>query len=427
MPDQIQWATALSTRPSLEAAVAEVVELVQQSLSAAPDVGFVFISSAYASEYPRLVPLLRDRLPLPVIIGCGGGGIIGTGKDRAALEIENSPALSLSVAVLPGVAVTPFQIDSDALPDLDAPTSDWTELVGVDPARQPGFVVLIDPAFGHVNDLLEGLDYAYPGAAKVGGLASATGLGGQSGLFYYNEGGSAVGTPPNAGVVGVAFDGNLILDTLVAQGCRPVGSLLQVVQGERNIILEVTDATAPTGETITSLEALRRTIADLSPDDRELAQDSLFIGIARDEFKLELEQGDFLIRNLLGVDPRIGAIAVGDRVRPGQRLQFHLRDARTSAEDLELLLQASCRDGNTSAAGALLFSCLGRGQGLYGEEHFDSRLFQRYFNGIQVGGFFCSGEIGPVGHRTFLHGYTSAFGILRQPSQVSNGTIGKTI
>ncbi|MEO8892444.1 MAG: FIST C-terminal domain-containing protein, partial [Coleofasciculaceae cyanobacterium] len=146
-------------------------------------------------------------------------------------------------------------------------------------------------------------------------------------------------------------------------------------------------------------------------------QHSLFVGVARDEFKQTLGHGDFLIRNLLGVDQRVGAIAIGGRVRTGQRIQFHLRDARTSQEDLELLLQSYQAESSKSpaAVGALMFACLGRGEGLYGEADFDSRLFQRYLNNIQLGGFFCNGEIGPVGGGTFLHGYTSVFGICRQP------------
>ncbi|MGB6166651.1 MAG: FIST C-terminal domain-containing protein, partial [Geitlerinemataceae cyanobacterium] len=121
-------------------------------------------------------------------------------------------------------------------------------------------------------------------------------------------------------------------------------------------------------------------------------------------------------RNLIGVDPRMGAIAIGDRVRPGQRIQFHLRDAQTSAEDLEVLLQKyqNSHDG-TATAGALMFACLGRGEGLYGEPDFDSRLFQKHLKDVSLSGFFCNGEIGPVGGTTFLHGYTSVFGICRQP------------
>ena len=158
---------------------------------------------------------------------------------------------------------------------------------------------------------------------------------------------------------------------------------------------------------------MRDSLLSLNETDRQLAQQSLFVGIVSDEFKLNLGPRDFLIRSLLAVDPKSGAIAIGDRVRPGQRIQFHLRDARTSAEDLELLLDSYLQERNVAnyPVGALMFSCLGRGQGLYNRPNFDSSIFDRYLNNIPLGGFFCNGEIGPVGGRTFLHGYTSAFAI----------------
>jgi small ligand-binding sensory domain FIST len=412
MANPIQWANALSTCPSLEAAIAEVVDRVQKSLTATPDLGLVFISSAYASEYSRLMPLLREQLSVPVIIGCGGSGIIGMNSHGETQEIEGEPALSLSLAHLPDVQVQAFHIPGDGLPDLDSPPNTWVDLIGVPPQEEPHFVLLADP-FSAINDLLQGLDFAYPGSSKVGGMTSAGAMGVQSALFcnykLYRE-----------GTVGVALSGNIVLETIVAQGCRPIGQTYQVTACERNIVLELAtqDNVEKTSSEIESrrpLEVLRDLLQSLSEEDRQLAQHSLFVGVARDEFKQQLGHGDFLIRNLLGVDPRVGAIAIGDRVRPGQRIQFHLRDARTSEEDLELLLHRYQKDTSVTseAAGALMFSCLGRGKGLYGKPDFDSQLFGRYLSNIQLSGFFCNGEIGPVGGSTFLHGYTSVFGICR--------------
>ncbi|MEL7036789.1 MAG: FIST N-terminal domain-containing protein [Cyanobacteria bacterium J06592_8] len=416
--DQMQWVNALSTRPSLEAAIEEVVEQAQHALPTSPDLGLVFISSAYASEYSRLMPLLQERLHLPAMIGCGGGGIIGMNPQNQAKEVEGEPALSLSLARLPGVTVHPFHLSSDNLPDLDSPPQEWIDVIGVDPQLNPQFILLIDPFYNRINDLLEGLDYAYPGAAKVGGLASG-GMSNITAVFYDSQ-------HYQAEAVGVALSGNLVLETIVAQGCRPIGEPFRVTKGERNVIIELeqTDRTeelslSSSGESTSPLEALQQLVQNLSEPDRQLAQNSLFVGVVRDEFKQKLEPGDFLIRNLLGVDPRVGAIAIGDRVRPGQRIQFHLRDAETSREDLLTLLnryqqQNPSSPQLTSNAGALMFSCLGRGEGLYGEPNFDSNQFQRYLS-IPLSGLFCNGEIGPVGEGTFLHGYTSVFGIIRQP------------
>ncbi|MFS8120361.1 MAG: FIST N-terminal domain-containing protein, partial [Microcoleus sp.] len=346
----MQWVSALSTRPSLESALKEVVEQADRELVGPADLALIFISSAFASEYSRLMPLLRELLPVAAILGCGGGGVIGTNRGGLTEEVEGTPAVSLSLARLPGVNVRTFHVDADELPDLDSPPDTWVDLLGVPADEEPQFIILADPFSAKINDLLQGLDYAYPGAPKVGGLAGGDGAGRGAALFcdyqLYRE-----------GTVGVALSGNIVLETIVAQGCRPIGHPYRVTEGERNILLKLEEQTDDIGSRSierSPLEALRELVQTLSEADRELAQHSLFVGLVSDEFKMNLEPGDFLIRNLLGVDPKVGAIAIGDRVRPGQRIQFHLRDARTSAEDLEMLLdrhQRAAEDRGTSSVG----------------------------------------------------------------------------
>ncbi len=397
---QMQWANALSTRPSLEAAVADVVQRATSELTAPADLGLVFISSAFASEYSRLLPLLAEKLSVRVLIGCSGGGVIGTTLGGETEELEAQPALSLTLAHLPGVNIQAFHVAAEDLPDLDSSPDGWQNLIGVQTTPTPQFILLSGAFSSGIGNLLQGLDFAYPGSVTVGGQASGGGMGGKIALFCNQD------LYPE-GTVGIALSGNIVLETIVAQGCRPIGKPLQVTKGDRNIILEL-DEKVP-------LMVLRDLIGNLSEEDRNKAQHSLFVGIVMDEFKQDLHQGDFLIRDILGVDPSAGAIAIGDRVRPGQRLQFHLRDAEASAEELELLLQQyqDKQISEPSAVGALMFACLGRGEGLYGKPNFDSELFQRYLNYIPLAGFFCGGEIGPVGGSTFLHGYTSVFGICR--------------
>lgn len=421
MTDAMQWTSALSRRASLEAAVDEAVDRASAALSAPPDLALVFISSAFASEYPRLMPLLRERFErngaLPVLVGCSGAGIVGSREDGTAAELEEAPALNLVLACLPGVQARSFHIATDRLPDLDSPPDAWAELVGVSPADDPHFILLADPSLKDINDLLQGLDYAYPSAVKVGGLASGGMMAAGRSLFadYQRH---------SEGAVGVALSGPIVLEAIVAQGCRPIGQPYRVVEGEQNILLQVAPQERPDllgeagGAVQTPLVALRELIQTLSESDRALAQHSLFVGVARDEFRPTLGAGDFLIRNLIGVDPKAGAVAIGDRIRAGQRIQFHLRDADASAQDLEALLQRYCRDRDPNLpapAGALMFSCLGRGAELYGKPDFDSSQLQQYLGLLPTGGFFCNGEIGPVGGTTFIHGYTSVFGLLRQP------------
>ncbi|MDY6899767.1 MAG: FIST N-terminal domain-containing protein [Cyanobacteriota bacterium] len=400
MADQMQWSNALSTRPSLEAAISEVVEQAVGKLSTRANLGIAFISSAFTSEYSRFLPLLADKLDVPVLIGCSGGGVVGTSSSGEAQEFEDEPALSLTLAYLPEVNIHPFHVVAEELPDLDSSPNTWMDLIGVPQNSTPQFILLSSNIGSGINDLLKGLDFAYPGSVVVGGQASG-GMGNRIALFCNNK-------LYTEGSVGVALTGNITLDTIVAQGCHPIGTPHQISKCDRNIILEI-DEQVP-------LILLRDLIASLSEEEKILAQNSLFVGVAMSEFKQDLQQGDFLIRNILGVDPAAGAIAVGDYLRPGQSIQFHLRDAQTSAQDLEYLLSKyqQQQTDKSSPVGALMFSCLGRGEGLYGKPNFDSQLFQRYVKDIPLGGFFCNGEIGPVGDSTFVHGFTSVFAIARQ-------------
>lgn len=405
MAEQMQWANALSTRPSLEAAITDVVEQAVSSLTVPADLAVIFISSAFASEYSRVLPLLAEKLSVPVIIGCSGLGVIGTTATGEPRELEGEPAISLTLGYLPGVNMEVFHVLGEELPDMDSSPDAWIDLIGVQASPTPQFILLSSAFSSRINDLLQGLDFAYPGSVIVGGQASSGGGSSQISLFCSHDAQGIHQRLYREGTVGLVLSGNIILETIVAQGCRPIGQPMQVTKAERNIILEL-DQKVP-------LMVLRDLIASLSEEERILAQRSLFVGLVMDQFKLSLQQGDFLIRSILGVDPSAGAIAIGDVIRPGQRLQFQLRDAQASAEDLELLLERYQKQENLPPAAAFIFSCLGRGQGLYGQSNFDSDLFRRYIHHIPIGGFFCNGEIGPVGGNTFVHGYTSVFAICR--------------
>jgi small ligand-binding sensory domain FIST len=169
------------------------------------------------------------------------------------------------------------------------------------------------------------------------------------------------------------------------------------------------------------LEVLRELHQTLDARDQELFRHSLFIGIEMKQDQVEYQQGDFLVRNIVGVEPQSGALTVGATLQPYQAVQFHLRDARTAAEDLTRHLQRYREERGSMASpqGALLFSCLGRGAHLYGRPDHDTLLFEDALGAIPLGGFFCNGEIGPVGGTTFLHGYTSAFALFREASAPS--------
>lgn len=415
----MKWANALSKRSSLEAALTEVSQLASERLNAPADLAILFISSAFTSEFLRVLPLLKELLQVNHLIGCGGNGIIGQPQSGSTQEIEDEPAITLTLAHLPGIGIQTFHVTAKALPDPDSPPQRWIELMGIQPEDDPQFLLMADSASAKINELLQGLDFAYSGSAKIGGLTSGSSMFGGSGLF-------CDGQMYHEGTVGVALSGNILMDTIVAQGCRPIGPAFLVTEAERHIALEVEKI--PTSMVsiprdlneqplMTPLKALESLLAELDDEDRSLAQKALSVGIASNELKQVLEPGDYLIRNLIGVDPKVGAIAIGDRIRAGQRIQFHLRDARASAEDIETLMmryQSRIAGAENSPQGILLFSCLGRGERFYEEPNFDTGVMSQYVPNVPIAGFFCFGEIGPIGGCTYLHGYTASIGIFRQ-------------
>ena len=415
----MKWASAISTHVSLETAVKDVATVAKAQLGEKPDLALVFVSLAFASEYQRLAPLLQAELPDTHLIGCSGSGVIGM-DDGFPEEVERGAAISLTVAYLPDVDIKQFHLTESDLPDLDSPPSRWSQLLDVVPESDPSFILIADPFSSGTSELLQGMDFAYPESVKVGGLAGVESMSRQSGLFCGDQ-------LHRDGIVGFALSGEIAIEAIVAQGCRPIGELYRVSEGEGNVMLKLAEDSDEDGVLAqTPLEVLQNIFQDMEDEERELAQNALFIGVAQSGFKPRLKQGDFLIRTLVGVDPRNGAIAVADKIRPGMRIQFHIRDAQTSAEDLENMLRRyrverlennldSSRP-KLSPVGALLFSCTGRGEALYDEPNYDSDLFERYLGPLPIGGFFCNGEIGPVGTTTFLHGFTSVFGICCKPS-----------
>ena len=387
----MRWVEALSTETELSAAIKGCAEALGEIPEGGFDLVFVFASPTYP-DVVRLGEWVAEAVPCRHVIGCTGGGIIGGGR-----EIESSAAVSLLAARLPDVAVVPFHLTTADLENLPPGPGAWEDRLGVPRGGGADFVVLADPFSFLAEALTQGIDYAYPGARVVGGLASGGEGPGQNHLFLD-------GQAFTEGAVGVAVSGDIAVETVVAQGVRPVGPTYLVTRAERQLLFELD------GQPVMSV--LESFFAGLSPEEMELAGRALFLGISQRADNDSPEHGDFLIRNLLGVVQEQGALAIGERLREGQLVRFHVRDAATSSEDLALLLSGYAhRRGSGGPAGALLFSCLGRGRSLYGESDHDSRVFRDLFGPVSMGGFFCNGEIGPVGDATYLHGYTSSFAL----------------
>lgn len=398
----MKWISALSDAATLPQALDQTIAELQRQLDGQkPDLLLVFASSEFLSGYDTITARLQAALGPRALLGCSGGGVVGDGR-----EIEHHPALALSAAILPDVTITPFRVADSALPGLDVSPRQWQNLINVSPNELPHFIILADPFSIRIENFLMGLDFAYPKAVKVGGLASGASQPGENALFLNS-------VCYRSGAVGLALTGNIALDTLVAQGCRPIGKALRVTKCDRNILMEL-DGQPP-------LNILRDLYTTLDARDQVLLQNALFLGLVMDPMKSHFTQGDFLIRNIVGLDADKGILAVGALLRAGQIVQFHLRDARTSTDDLDQILTTyQSKSGRDQVAGALLFSCLGRGEYLYGRGSHDTKLFLDKLGTIPIGGFFCNGEIGPVGGTTYLHGYTSCFALFR-PLYVTRG------
>ncbi|MEE8466695.1 MAG: FIST N-terminal domain-containing protein [Dehalococcoidia bacterium] len=391
----MRWASAVSEQPVLDDAIAECAVAIKASVEDEPlDLAITFISPHYEDSYERVTELMAEKLGAKHVFGCSGGGVIGNG-----FEIEQRAGVSITAAILPNVDIKPFHLQVHRLPDMDAGPDKWETLIGVTADRDPHFVMLADPYSFPVQDLLMGMDYAFPKAAKIGGLASGASQQGGNALFLDEQ-------VLRSGVIGLALDGNIVVDTVVAQGCRPIGQPMRISKSERNMLLEL--------EGKPPMQILRSMFEELPERDRELLGHSLFLGVVMDELIENPVQGDFLIRNVVGMDQKTGGLAIGDMLNEGQLVQFHLRDAETSTDDLKAVLSRYAdQNRENDIPGALLFSCLGRGQYLYGRANHDTDLFREKLGAVPLGGFFCNGEIGPVSGTTFLHGYTSSFGLFR--------------
>ncbi len=384
----MRWASAASMERDTTAAITEVAAAVRANLGGtAPDLIVAFVSAHHCEHFGDIPALVRRELASGLLIGCSAGGVIGGAK-----EIEQRPGVSLTVAALPDVSLALFHLDTDDL-------SEWQRHITPAAGTQPHFLLLADPFSFNPEPFLQALDHAYPAGRKIGGLASGGRHAGENALFLGEE-------TRRTGLIGVAMSGNIQVDTIVAQGCRPIGQPMFVTKCQHNIIWELDGRPA--------VEVLQSLYRQLDPADQELARHSLFMGVVMKEEQHEYRQGDFLIRNIAGMDPERGALVFGAMLHEGAVVQFHLRDAKTSAADLEQLLTAyAAASPAVRPAGALLFSCLGRGMYLYGEPDHDTNTFRDHLGAVPLGGFFCNGEIGPVQGSTFLHGYTSAFGLFK--------------
>jgi small ligand-binding sensory domain FIST len=377
----------LSTADDARAAATEASRAAADALAGEPvSLAAVFASPHHAAWAREVLDVVREVAAPERVIGCIGESVVG-----GAREVEAGPAISVWLGSFPEPVetfhMTYLRTEAGGVfggwtPGRDAEGA--THLLVADPFSFPA-----DALLRHLNDLPSR-------PVVVGGMASGGSGPGETTLFLDDR-------VVHEGAVGVRLPASAGLTTLVSQGCRPFGASFVVTRARDNFLLEL--AGRP------PLERLEESLSSLSKPDRELAANGLHVGRVIDEYKSEHGQGDFLIRGVLGVDPDSGALAVGDRVEVGESVRFHVRDAATADDELRSLLQEQMAELPGRAAGALLFTCNGRGTRLFPEPDHDARIVSAALDGAALAGFFCAGEFGPVGGRNFLHGFTASLAI----------------
>jgi small ligand-binding sensory domain FIST len=349
------------------------------------DLVFVFSAGGHLAAPEATLEGVQEALDPPALVGCGAGGVLSGGR-----EIEHGTAVAVWAASLGGGIAEAFHAEALETPEGTAVTG----LADVEGAT--AIVLLPDPYSFPTAAVLDELGRRAPAVPIIGGLSSARTADGEAALFV---GDRVVG----AGAVGVRFEGVEVLPC-VSQGAAPVGPELTVTASEGNLIRELAGRPA--------LERLRDAIEELTERERGMVANGLLLGIVIDGGKPEYRQGDFLVRGLLGADPEQGTVAVGAPVEPGTVVRMHARDARSADRDLRdalgLRLEAL---GGTAPAGALLFTCNGRGRSMFGVPDHDAAALVEELAGAPAAGFFAAGEIGPVGGDPFLHGFTATVAV----------------
>ncbi|MCA9175898.1 MAG: FIST C-terminal domain-containing protein [Planctomycetales bacterium] len=375
----------------VDRAAAEVIAAIGESLGRPVDLLVVFFSSDYVGQIESLSAELQRQLQPRVMLGAQGEAIVGRGE-----EIEERPALSVWAASLPGVPLHSMHLRWERTPD-GGVFSGWPADLAESWPDEASLIVLGDPFSFPADALLERMAEDHADCVVAGGMASGAQAPGQLRLLRD-------GQVLDQGAVAVLIERPARLRCVVSQGCRPIGEPMIVTKAERNVILELGGQPA--------LERLETLFHSLPNHEQALVQRGLHLGRVINEYQDAFEAGDFLIRNVTGLDPDTGAVVVGDYFRVGQTVQFHLRDESSASRELNQLLEAAAgQPGQPS--GGLLFTCNGRGTRMFEQPHHDASAVERHFPGLPLAGLFAMGEIGPVGGKSFMHGFTACLALLQ--------------
>jgi small ligand-binding sensory domain FIST len=353
--------------------------------------GLAFLAPSLFSYAEEVLEILRVHGRIPCLAGCSGVGLIS-----GANEFEQGADLVLGLHHLPGATLKGFHFNTEEI-EATEDAAAWVQKTGLSPKQVNGWLIFASPFDLNGETWLRQWNKAYPGIPAIGGLASGD-FAAQQSQVYFN------GEVHEHGLVAVALCGDVTLETVVSQGCTPIGQSWTITRADRNFILGIGNRPA--------YSVLMETFESLTLEERKKSQNNLFVGLAIDEYQEELQCGDFLVRNLLGGDPKNGTLAIGAFPRAGQTLQFQRRDSETADAELSALLaQSRTQLGGRPIYGGCLTVCNGRGSRLFGIPNHDAGLVQEQLGRTAITGFFGHGELGPVAHQNFLHGYTASLGL----------------
>jgi small ligand-binding sensory domain FIST len=378
-------ATGLAPEDGGVDAFAEAAGRAAMGLGGVPaDLAVVFAGAANLTHVEEGLSAVRERIGARAVVGCGAQGVVGSGRELeqggVAVWAASLPDAGVDAFHLEAVPVAESRVAIGGMPDLD---------------QSDALILLADPYSFPVEPLLARIAEERPGLPVVGGLSSAGGGPGLGTLMHGDE-------VEREGAVGVVLTG-VDVRPCVSQGARPIGPEMVVTAAEGNVIAELASKPA--------LERLQQAIAELDLAERAMAARGLLLGIVIDENKPDYGRGDFLIRGLLNVDEEAGTLTVGERVRVGQTVRLQVRDGDSADEDLRQALERQLHDLTGPPAGALVFTCNGRGTNMFSAPDHDAHAIDDAFGGAPAAGFFCAGEIGPIGDRNFLHGFTATLAV----------------
>lgn len=378
-----------------EAGLRRWVEQLRAALPA-PSVtlGLVFMTPRYFEAAAQVLEVLQVHGRIPLLAGCSSQVLIVGGE-----EVEKEAGLVLGLYHLPGAHLGAAHFTQTEVEEANGPGY-WQHTTGVAADTSNGWLVFADPFNMDGESWLRQWNQAYPAVPTMGGLASGVFEAQRTQVYLNSE-------VFEEGAVAISVGGAVELAAVISQGCSPIGQPWTITRADGNVIQKIGNRPA--------YQVLADTFNGLPEEQQRRARGNLYVGLVINEYQEDFHRGDFLIRNLLGGDPNSGAIAVGAQPRTGQSVQFQTRDAAAATEDLtEMLERARRESGPPRVYGGCLCSCNGRGTHLFGSPNHDAGLVQRILGPLGLTGFFCNGEIGPVGNRNFLHGFTASLALFRE-------------